>query len=450
MAKAKHIYVCQNCGAKYAKWLGKCPACGAWNSLVEEVEQKNPPRQQAQQQTHNEPVKLADIEKHAEKRIDTLSGELNRVFGGGIVPGSVTLIGGEPGIGKSTLVLQMALYLKQKQVLYVSGEESASQIKLRADRMNGRSDNLMLYTEALLENILKHAKSLKPELIIIDSVQTLRSEGLESAPGTVSQIREGTNELIQYAKANNVPVIIIGHINKEGQLAGPKVLEHMVDTVLQFEGSSNQTYRMLRTMKNRFGSTSELALYEMRADGLREIQNPSEILVNQHPEPLSGIAIAAGLEGIRPLMIEVQALVSSAAYGTPQRSSTGYDIKRLNMLLAVLEKRAGFKLATKDVFLNIAGGLKVGDPAIDLALVAAILSSDLENPLVQGVSFAGEVGLSGEIRPVPRLEQRIREAEKLGFQKIMISDYKLPELPGHDIQLIRVSKIEEAMQKLFH
>lgn len=450
MAKAKHVYVCQNCGATSSKWLGKCNACGSWNSFVEEVRNVKDEKHSSSWRQASAPVKLSEVQGHAESRIDTQSTELNRVLGGGLVLGSVALIGGEPGIGKSTLVLQMALQLSNLRILYVSGEESSSQIKLRAERMKGTSDNLYLFTESLLESILEQANSLNPDMIIVDSVQTLRSGKLESSPGTVTQIREGTNDLIQYAKAKNVPVLVIGHINKEGQLAGPKVLEHMVDTVLQFEGNTSQTYRMLRTIKNRFGSTSELALYDMRADGLHEILNPSEILINQHPENLSGIAIAAGLEGIRPLMTEVQALVSSAAYGTPQRSATGYDIKRLNMLLAVLEKRAGFKLATKDVFLNIAGGLKVEDPAIDLGLVAAILSSDLERPLLPGICFSGEVGLSGEIRPVTRLEQRIKEAEKLGFKKIVISTFNHKDLPQTSIELIRVGKIEEAMQKIFH
>lgn len=450
MAKAKTLYVCQNCGATTSKWLGRCNACGAWNSFVEEVRETTTTQASHTSVSPAQPVKLTEVTHKSEARINTQSEELNRVLGGGLVPGSVILIGGEPGIGKSTLVLQMALQLNHMRVLYVSGEESNTQIKLRADRMQGKSDNLYLYPEALLEHVIDQAQKTEPDLLVVDSVQTLRSEKLDSSPGTVSQIREGTDTLIQYAKSRNVPVFIIGHINKEGQLAGPKVLEHMVDTVLQFEGSTSQAYRMLRTIKNRFGSTSELALYEMRANGLHEILNPSEILLNQRPEDLSGVAIAAGIEGIRPLLIEVQALVSSAAYGTPQRSATGYDIKRLNMLLAVLEKRAGFKLATKDVFLNIAGGLKVADPAIDLGLVAAILSSELEHALPAHTCFAGEVGLSGEIRPVVRLEQRIKEAAKLGFRKIVISSYNHKDLTAGNIEMVRVAKLEEAMKKLFH
>lgn len=453
MAKTKTTFFCQNCGTQHSKWQGQCNACKEWNTLVEEVLQK-PDQKDWKPQAAREakkpakPLRIAEIEVGSQPRLNTNNSELNRVLGGGLVPGSLTLLGGEPGIGKSTLLLQISLHLKQK-TLYVSGEESQQQIKMRAERINPNPANCYILTETKTQNIFRQIEELDPEIVIIDSIQTLHSDYIESSPGSISQIRECTAELIKYAKETGVPVILIGHITKEGSIAGPKVLEHMVDTVLQFEGDRNHVYRILRAHKNRFGSTHELGIYEMQGSGLREVSNPSEILISKNDEGLSGTAIAATLEGMRPLMIEIQALVSSAVYGTPQRSATGYNAKRLNMLLAVLEKRAGFRLGAKDVFLNITGGITVDDPAIDLAVVAAILSSNEDISIEKDICFAAEVGLAGEIRPVTRAEQRISEAEKLGFATIMVS--KQTKLPAHTykIRVQKVAKIEDVVSFLF-
>ena len=458
MAKTKTVYVCSNCGADSPKWLGKCPNCGEWNTYVEEIVSKDPPaksRASAGLSASGEkvrPVRLRDITAQEEDRLDLCDAELNRVLGGGLVRGSLVLIGGEPGIGKSTLVLQTVLKLPDLRVLYVSGEESSRQLKLRADRLGSTTtDSLYILCETNLENIFEHARAVQPDLMIIDSIQTIFTELVESSPGSVSQVRECSAAILRFAKENGVPVLLIGHINKEGSIAGPKVLEHIVDTVLQFEGDQHYMYRILRSIKNRFGSTSELGIYEMRREGLREVSNPSELLLTQNHEGLSGVAIAAAIEGVRPFLIETQGLVSSAVYGTPQRSATGFDLRRMNMLLAVLEKRAGFKLIQKDVFLNIAGGLRVNDPAIDLAVLAAILSSSLDITIEPGTCMAGEVGLSGEIRPVNRIEQRILEAEKLGFTRILVPH---SNLRGFDtskcsIQIVQVRKVEEAFRQLF-
>ena len=415
MAKEKTVYVCTNCGQDSPKWVGKCPSCGAWNTYVEEVVRKEPANKRpvsGLEPVKSKPVTLNDITGGDEPRIDMQDEELNRVLGGGLVPGSLVLLGGEPGIGKSTLVLQTVLHLPDRKVLYISGEESARQLKLRADRIPHNSSDCLIVCETSLEQIYIHIKNTQPDLVIIDSIQTISTETIDSSPGSLVQVRECSASILKFAKETNTPVILIGHINKEGSIAGPKVLEHIVDTVLQFEGDQHYMYRILRSIKNRFGSTAELGIYEMRQDGLREVSNPSELLLTQNHEGLSGVAIAAAIEGIRPFLIETQALVSSAVYGTPQRSATGFDLRRMNMLLAVLEKRAGFKLVQKDVFLNIAGGLKVNDPAIDLAVISAILSSSLDISIEPGISMCGEVGLSGEIRPVNRIEQRILEAEK--------------------------------------
>lgn len=458
MAKIKTSYFCQNCGAQSAKWIGRCPACGEWNTYVEEVIQREEANTVAawkpvssSRQIASKPKPLAEISYQEENRITTSDQELNRVLGGGIVPGSMILIGGEPGIGKSTLMLQIALALKNQRVLYVSGEESELQIKMRAERLGQQHPNCFILTETGTQNIFKQIEQLQPELLIVDSIQTLHSSFIESGAGSISQVRECTAELLKYAKESGTPVFLIGHITKEGNLAGPKILEHMVDTVLQFEGDRHMTYRILRTTKNRFGSTSELGIYEMQGSGLREVSNPSEILISQREENLSGISIAATLEGNRPLLIEVQSLVSPATYGTPQRSSTGFDAKRLNMLLAVLEKRGGFKLGTQDVFLNIAGGLKVEDPAIDLAVCASILSSFDDLAIPNTTCFAAEVGLSGEIRAVNRIENRISEAEKLGFKEIYISKFNVKglDLKGRAIKVHTVSKLEEVFAGLF-
>lgn len=458
MAKTKTVYVCSNCGADSPKWLGKCPNCGEWNTYVEEIVSKDPPaksRTSAGLSASGEkvrPVRLRDITAQEEDRLDLHDAELNRVLGGGLVRGSLVLIGGEPGIGKSTLVLQTVLKLPDLRVLYVSGEESSRQLKLRADRLGSTTtDSLYILCETNLENIFEHARAVQPDLIIIDSIQTIFTELVESSPGSVSQVRECSAAILRFAKENGVPVLLIGHINKEGSIAGPKVLEHIVDTVLQFEGDQHYMYRILRSIKNRFGSTSELGIYEMRREGLREVSNPSELLLTQNHEGLSGVAIAAAIEGVRPFLIETQGLVSTAVYGTPQRSATGFDLRRMNMLLAVLEKRAGFKLVQKDVFLNIAGGLRVNDPAIDLAVLAAILSSSLDITIEPGTCMAGEVGLSGEIRPVNRIEQRILEAEKLGFTRILVPH---SNLRGFDtskchIRIVQVRKVEEAFRQLF-
>lgn len=457
MAKTKTVYICSHCGADSPKWLGKCPNCGEWNTYVEEVVAKEVPSAKRpvpsglSERGQARPLLLRDITAEKEDRLDLKDRELNRVLGGGLVKGSLVLIGGEPGIGKSTLVLQTILKLHDLKVLYVSGEESYRQLKMRADRLAPDSQNCLILCETNLEQIFVQAQNVQPDLLIIDSIQTIFTELVESSPGSVSQVRECSAAILKYAKESGVPVLLIGHINKEGSIAGPKVLEHIVDTVLQFEGDQHYMYRILRSIKNRFGSTAELGIYEMRQEGLREVSNPSELLLTQNHEGLSGVAIAAAIEGIRPFLIETQALVSSAVYGTPQRSATGFDIRRMNMLLAVLEKRAGFKLAQKDVFLNIAGGLRVNDPAIDLAVLAAVLSSSLDISIEPGVCMAGEVGLSGEIRPVNRIEQRILEAEKLGFSRILIPHNNLK---GFDtsrcrIQIVQVRKVEEAFRQLF-
>lgn len=454
MAKTKSVYVCQNCGVSSPKWIGRCPSCGEWNSFVEEIVSKEPaPKIQIAgfETTIQKPVLITDVETTVESRIDTNNNELNRVLGGGLVNGSLVLIGGEPGIGKSTLVLQVVLNLKDKRTLYVSGEESVNQLKLRAERLKFKNPDCYIVSETSLEQIFVHVQNVKPDLVLIDSIQTITTENIESSPGSVSQVRECTAALLKFCKTSAIPVLLIGHINKEGSIAGPKVLEHIVDTVLQFEGDQHYMYRILRPIKNRFGSTSELGIFEMQQSGLREVSNPSELLLTQNHEGLSGVAIASAIEGIRPFLIEVQSLVSSAAYGIPQRSSTGFDLRRLNMLLAVLEKRAGFKLSQKDVFMNLAGGIKVNDPAIDLAVISAILSSSLDIALETHVCMAGEVGLSGEIRPINRIEQRIHEAEKLGFKKMLIPNTNLKslDLKKINIELIQVRKVEEAFRLLF-
>ena len=452
MSKVKTTFFCQNCGAQYAKWQGQCNSCKEWNTIAEEIIQKEEKSSWKPSSTESKrvskPLRIKEIDSTQEVRMDTTDGELNRVLGGGIVPGSLILLGGEPGIGKSTLLLQISLKLPYK-TLYVSGEESQKQIKMRAERINPNSDNCYILTETKTQNIFRHIVETEPDIVIIDSIQTLHTDYIESTAGSISQIRETTAELIKFAKETNIPVILIGHITKDGNIAGPKILEHMVDTVLQFEGDRNHVYRILRSLKNRFGSTAELGIYEMQGSGLREVSNPSEILISHREEELSGTAIASTLEGMRPLMIEIQALVSTAVYGTPQRSTTGYNAKRLNMILAVLEKRAGFRLGTKDVFLNVTGGISVDDPAIDLAVVAAILSSNEDIALGKDVCFAGEVGLSGEIRPINRVEQRIQEAEKLGFSTIFVSKYNkiATKFPG--IKIVLVSKIEEVVEQLF-
>ncbi|HPF97511.1 MAG TPA: DNA repair protein RadA, partial [Mangrovimonas sp.] len=427
MAKVKTTFFCQNCGAQYAKWQGQCNACKEWNTIVEEVIQKEDKTDWKQQSSSttkraSKPLTLKEIDGGEESRILTLDFELNRVLGGGIVPGSLILLGGEPGIGKSTLLLQVALNLPLK-VLYVSGEESQKQIKMRAERINPKNDHCYILTETKTQNIFKQIEDLEPDLVVVDSIQTLHSDYIESSAGSISQIKECTAELIKFAKETSTPVILVGHITKDGTIAGPKILEHMVDTVLQFEGDRNYVFRILRANKNRFGSTNELGIYEMQGTGLREVSNPSEILISKKDEELSGNAVAVTMEGLRPLLIEIQALVSTAVYGTPQRSATGFNAKRLNMLLAVLEKRAGFRLGAKDVFLNVTGGITVDDPAIDLAVIAAILSSNEDVALPKDYCFAAEVGLSGEIRPIQRVEQRILEAEKLGYSTIFVSKY---------------------------
>ncbi len=452
MAKSKTVYFCQNCGAESAKWIGRCPSCGEWNTYIEQIVSKSAKQSQAIYESEKQvPQKISEIKTKKEGRISTKIKELDRILGGGLVSGSMILIGGEPGIGKSTLSLQVALKLDHLNVLYISGEESPRQIKMRADRLNLQNDKCLILSETLLENILTQAFNVSPDLIIIDSIQTLYSEKLESSAGTVSQIRETASSLLKFAKEKNVPVFLIGHITKDGNLAGPKVLEHIVDTVLQFEGDHNHMYRILRTTKNRFGSTSELGIFEMGHKGLVEVSNPSEILITQSDDNLSGTSIASTVNGARPLLIEIQALVSSAAYGTPQRSSTGFDNRRLGMLLAVLEKRAGFRLAQKDVFLNIAGGIKVDDPATDLAVIASVLSSNLDLSIEKSICFAGEVGLTGEIRPVSRIEQRISEADKLGFKKIYISRFNTKGLEESKfkIEIIKISRVEELFRSLF-
>ncbi|KAB8151380.1 DNA repair protein RadA [Kordia sp. TARA_039_SRF] len=452
MAKIKTTFFCQNCGTQYAKWQGQCSSCKQWNTIVEEVIQKEVKANWQQQEKGRtrvaKPTLIHEISSETEKRLPTSDQELDRVLGGGIVPGSLILLGGEPGIGKSTLLLQISLKLPYK-TLYVSGEESQKQIKMRAERISQKNSNCFVLTETKTQNIFKQIAEIQPDVVIIDSIQTLHSDYIESSAGSISQIRECTTELIKFAKESGIPVFLIGHITKDGNIAGPKILEHMVDTVLQFEGDRNHVYRILRSLKNRFGSTSELGIYEMLSDGLREVHNPSEILISKNADKLSGTAIAATLEGARPLMIEIQALVSTAVYGTPQRSTTGYNAKRLNMLLAVLEKRAGFKLAAKDVFLNITGGISIDDPAIDLAVIAAILSSNEDEEISKTNCFAAEIGLAGEIRPVNRIDQRILEAEKLGFTTFFASKHNKISLKNPKIKIVLISRIEELVEQLF-
>ena len=469
MAKDKTMYVCENCGQESAKWIGKCPACGQWNTYKEiKVATSSQPLSKGRGAFGNsgglsdkgrdaaKVLRLKDISAHDDPRIDMHDGELNRVLGGGLVPGSIVLLGGEPGIGKSTLTLQTMLNLTDKRVLYVSGEESAHQLKMRAERLSplyleGDGGGFLILCENSLEAIFEQIKEVQPELLIIDSIQTISTEDVESSAGSIAQVRECASALLRFAKTSGVPVILIGHITKEGTLAGPKILEHIVDTVIQFEGDQHYMYRILRSMKNRFGSTSELGIYEMQQNGLRQVSNPSELLLTDNHDGLSGVAISSAIEGVRPFLVETQALVSSAAYGTPQRSATGFDQRRLNMLLAVLEKRVGFKLMQKDVFLNIAGGLRVTDMAMDLSVIAAVLSSNVDTPIDEGWCMAGEVGLSGEVRPVARIEQRISEAEKLGFQHIIIPKYNLSGLnrKKFKIELVPVRKVEEALRALF-
>ena len=475
MAKDKIAYVCSNCGQESSKWIGKCPACGQWNTYKEikvadtrrtaaatsaAASAGHHLRQNASRTpvlgSDNKVLRLRDISAHDDPRIDMHDAELNRVLGGGLVPGSIVLLGGEPGIGKSTLTLQTMLNLTDLRVLYVSGEESAHQLKMRAERLSplyleGDGGGFLVLCENSLEAIFDHIKDVQPQLVIVDSIQTIATEDVESSAGSIAQVRECASALLRFAKTSGVPVILIGHITKEGTLAGPKILEHIVDTVVQFEGDQHYMYRILRSIKNRFGSTSELGIYEMQQTGLRQVSNPSELLLTDDHDGLSGVAISSAIEGVRPFLVETQALVSSAAYGTPQRSATGFDQRRLNMLLAVLEKRVGFKLMQKDVFLNIAGGLRVTDMAMDLSVIAAVLSSNVDTPIDEGWCMAGEVGLSGEVRPVARIEQRIGEAEKLGFRHIIIPKYNLAGLnrKKFKIELVPVRKVEEALRALF-
>ncbi len=456
MAKTKNIFVCGECGADYPKWMGRCPSCGQWGTLQEKTVSIDTGHnglgyKKTLLGESSQPVLLSQITSTHEERIRTGCEELDRVLGGGLVPGSVTLLGGEPGIGKSTLVLQTVLKMRDKKVLYVSGEESVQQLKLRADRIEGENPQAYFVSETSLEKIFEHIGHLQPELLIVDSIQTMYTENAESSAGSVSQVRECAAALLRYAKTNALPTILIGHINKEGSIAGPKVLEHIVDTVLLFEGDSHHVYRVLRSVKNRFGSIAEIGMYEMRREGLREVDNPSELLFNRKHLDLSGVSIAAAIEGIRPFMIEVQALVSTAAYGAAQRSTTGFDVRRLNMLSAVLEKRAGFKIAQKDIFLNIAGGIKVNDPAIDLAVLTSVLSSNLDLPVDNKSCLAGEVGLAGEIRPVDRIEQRIAEAQKLGFERIIIPYFSSAGIDygRFHIKVEQVSKVDQAFKLIF-
>jgi DNA repair protein radA len=459
MAKDKIAYVCSNCGQESAKWIGKCPSCGQWNTFKEIRIANDTGSMAAKNAAHavrssitnkNKPLFLHEISAKDEPRIDMHDDELNRVLGGGLVPGSIVLLGGEPGIGKSTLTLQTILHMNERRILYVSGEESAHQIKMRAERIGGNSE-VMILCETSLESIFDNIKEVKPELVVIDSIQTISTSDVESSPGSITQVRECAAALLRFAKTSGIPVILIGHINKEGTLAGPKILEHIVDTVIQFEGDQHYMYRILRSIKNRFGSTSELGIYEMQQNGLRQVSNPSELLLSQDHEGLSGVAISSAIEGVRPFLVETQALVSSAAYGTPQRSATGFDQRRLNMLLAVLEKRVGFKLMQKDVFINIAGGLRVTDLAMDLSVIAAVLSSNVDTAIEAGWCMAGEVGLSGEVRPVNRIEQRIAEAEKLGFAHMIIPAHNLKgfDKRKYKIELHSVRKVEEALRTLF-
>ena len=449
--KVKSVWFCTSCGNESSKWMGKCPACGEWNTMVEETVATG----KRQNQSANvpgksqKPMPLSEIDSSKESRISLNNNEFDRILGGGIVEGSLVLIGGEPGIGKSTLSLQIPLMCPELKTLYVTGEESARQVKLRAARIGGTDSNCLIYSETLMENILAEARGIMPDLMIVDSVQTMFSQNVESSPGSISQIKETAAQLLRFAKETGVPVLLIGHITKEGSIAGPKILEHIVDVVLQFEGDNRGTYRLLRSIKNRFGSTSELAVFEMTGKGLREVSNPSEMLIPMHDENLSGVAVSAMLDGTRPFLIEVQSLVSSAAYGTPQRSATGFDVRRLNMLLAVLEKRAGFKLGVKDVFLNMAGGLKVNDPACDLAIICAVLSSNFDFAIPSDVCFAGEVGLSGEIRPVSQTDRRVTEARRLGFKRIFISSFGNTDNIPEGIEVIRVADVPALCRILF-
>lgn len=450
MAKSRKIYVCRNCGADSPKWIGRCPSCGEWNTYIEELEVKKGTGISSFKDTPSKPEAISDITSSRKLRVSTGHKEVDRILGGGMVPGSLLLFGGEPGVGKSTLALQLAMKMDQKKILYVSGEESGEQIKLRSERLSDSNDQCYIYSETSLENILSQSEQIKPDLMIIDSIQTISTAAVESSAGSISQVRESAALLLKYAKQTGTPVLLIGHITKDGTLAGPKILEHIVDVVLQFEGDNKYIYRILRAIKNRFGSTNEIGIFEMLSSGLREVANPSEMFVSQHSEDLSGTAIAATVDGIRPFMIETQSLVSSAVYGTPQRSSTGFDIRRLNMLLAVLEKRAGFRLGTKDVFLNIAGGLKVSDPAIDLSVISAVLSSNLDIPISKKYCFAGETGLSGEIRPVSHINQRIKEADKLGFEKIFISKHmRKADIGKTNITIVKTGRVDELVKQLF-
>ncbi|WP_027420590.1 DNA repair protein RadA [Crocinitomix catalasitica] len=454
MSKTKTSFFCQNCGTESPKWVGKCSSCNEWNTYIEEIIQKAPksatPFSSSSSQRAAKPHKLNDIERLEERRIMLKDEEMNRVLGGGIVPGSLILFGGEPGIGKSTLLLQLSVSEVDKTILYISGEESEQQVSMRADRIGSKNENCYVLTETSIENIFIQLEAVKPDLLVIDSIQTVHTSMIDSSPGSVSQVKACTAEFLKYAKESGTPVFLIGHITKEGSLAGPKVLEHMVDAVLVFEGDRNHVYRLVRSVKNRFGSTNELGIYEMVSAGLRQVDNPSEILITNNDEQLSGISIASTIEGVRPMLIEVQALVSTAAYGTPQRSTTGFDLRRLNMLLAVLEKRCGFNLGAKDVFLNIAGGIKVNDPALDLAVVCAIMSSNANIPITNGIAFSAELSLSGEIRPVSRIDQRISEAEKMGFESIIISKYnKGVKQDNYNIKVHQVGKIEDAIRIIF-
>jgi DNA repair protein RadA/Sms len=448
MAKPKIQYVCSSCGAKAPQLIGRCPVCGEWGTYEEETMVETTTKRGVITRGA-QPQRIHEVQAQEEMRIDMQSSELNRVLGGGLVPGSMVLLGGEPGIGKSTLALQVLMKMGKKRTLYASGEESAKQLKLRAERLSGSPDNLYIMAETSLERILDSVTELQPDVVVVDSIQTIGTEAIDASVGSLSQVKECAARILQYAKEKNVPFIIVGHINKEGSLAGPKVLEHIVDTVLQFEGDQHYVYRILRAQKNRFGSTSELGIFEMQQDGLREVTNPSELLLSNNRDGLSGIAIAAAVEGVRPLLIEVQALVASAAYGTPQRSSTGFDARRLNMLLAVLEKRVGFKLLQKDVFVNIAGGLRVNDPAIDMAVLAAVLSSNMDIALDEQTCITGEVGLAGEIRPVNRIDQRIREAEKLGFKTIIVPRGQKYNTQNLNIQVVEISRVVDAFKFLF-